>query len=50
MARLIEGIADFPRLRGSSFIYAGKTKLLYNLIRQPKPYFLSRPGRFGQRP
>jgi hypothetical protein len=42
------GIADFAEIRQENFIYADKTELLYNLVRVKRPYFLSRPRRFGK--
>jgi hypothetical protein len=42
------GIASFSKIAENNYIYADKTKLLYDLIRNKKPYFLSRPRRFGK--
>jgi hypothetical protein len=42
------GIADFETLRQGNYIYADKTELLYRLIEDVPPYFLSRPRRFGK--
>ncbi|MDR1085677.1 MAG: AAA family ATPase [Deltaproteobacteria bacterium] len=51
MSGLIElqaGLAAFPAIRQEGCFYAGKTQLLRQLIKVPKPYFLSRPRRFGK--
>ena len=48
---LPDGVADFAVIRdpAQNFLYADKTKLLYRLLANPfKPYFLSRPRRFGK--
>ena len=45
------GVADFATIRDPAYnyVYADKTKLLHGLLKQPgKPYFLSRPRRFGK--
>lgn len=42
------GIQDFEDLRKKGFIYADKTALVYKLATEGKPYFLSRPRRFGK--
>ena len=42
------GIQDFEDLRERGFIYVDKTDLIYKLAREGKPYFLSRPRRFGK--
>jgi hypothetical protein len=42
------GIADFAEIRQGGFLYADKTKQLHQLIKTKKPYFLSRPRRFGK--
>ncbi|MDR1084756.1 MAG: AAA family ATPase, partial [Deltaproteobacteria bacterium] len=42
------GIADFETLRRGNYIYADKTELLYRLVGDMTPYFLSRPRRFGK--
>ncbi|MDR3204793.1 MAG: ATP-binding protein [Deltaproteobacteria bacterium] len=42
------GIEDFLEIRNSDLFYADKTKLLYSLLQINKPYFLSRPRRFGK--
>ncbi len=42
------GIQDFEDLRRRGFIYVDKTAYIYKLFREGKPYFLSRPRRFGK--
>ena len=42
------GIQDFEKLRESNFVYVDKTELVYNLVRNEVPCFLSRPRRFGK--
>jgi hypothetical protein len=42
------GISDFKELIQGNFIYVDKTEYIYNLIKQGKYYFLSRPRRFGK--
>ncbi|MCR5217572.1 AAA family ATPase, partial [Treponema sp.] len=42
------GIQDFEDLRNRNCIYVDKTALVYKLAREGKPYFLSRPRRFGK--
>lgn len=42
------GIQDFEDLRKRGFIYVDKTALVYKLANEGKPYFLSRPRRFGK--
>ena len=42
------GIQDFEDLRRRGFIYVDKTAFVYKLAREGKPYFLSRPRRFGK--
>jgi hypothetical protein len=48
MQKLPDGIADFPHLIQNNFLYADKTEFLYRLVTVEKPYFLSRPRRFGK--
>ena len=48
-ARLLPiGIQDFEDLRKRNCIYVDKTALIYKLATEGKPYFLSRPRRFGK--
>lgn len=42
------GIQDFEDLRTRGCIYVDKTELIYKLATEGKPYFLSRPRRFGK--
>jgi hypothetical protein len=42
------GIAAFETLRQGNYIYADKTEILYRLLEDMTPYFLSRPRRFGK--
>lgn len=48
-ARLLPiGIQDFEDLRKRGCIYVDKTEYIYKLATEGKPYFLSRPRRFGK--
>jgi hypothetical protein len=42
------GIQDFEYLRTNNYLYVDKTAYIYRLISRGKPYFLSRPRRFGK--
>ena len=42
------GIQSFESLRKDGYLYVDKTPLIYKLIKEGKPYFLSRPRRFGK--
>jgi len=42
------GIQDFEDIRRSGYVYVDKTPLLYKMITEGNPYFLSRPRRFGK--
>ena len=42
------GIQDFADLRQRGCIYVDKTDLIYKLATEGKPYFISRPRRFGK--
>ena len=42
------GIQDFEDLRTRKCIYVDKTDFIYKLSYEGKPYFLSRPRRFGK--
>jgi len=42
------GIQDFEKLRTEGFLYVDKTAYVHQLARQPLPYFLGRPRRFGK--
>ena len=42
------GIQSFDSLRRDGYVYVDKTPLIYKMITEGKPYFLSRPRRFGK--
>ena len=42
------GVQSFEKLRKEGFIYIDKTPLIYKMITEGCPYFLSRPRRFGK--
>ena len=42
------GIQSFVSIRKGGYIYIDKTALIYKMITEGKPYFLSRPRRFGK--
>ncbi len=42
------GIQDFATLRKDHYLYVDKTGYIYQLVHEGKPYFLSRPRRFGK--
>jgi hypothetical protein len=42
------GIQDFVTIRTGGYLYVDKTSLIYRLVNEGKPYFLSRPRRFGK--
>ena len=42
------GIQDFEDLRRRGCVYVDKTAFVYKLATEGKPYFLSRPRRFGK--
>ncbi|MDR0640109.1 MAG: AAA family ATPase, partial [Spirochaetaceae bacterium] len=42
------GIQDFEDLRRKGFLYVDKTEYVWRLVTEGKPYFLSRPRRFGK--
>ena len=42
------GIQDFEDIRNGNYLYVDKTALIYQLVMKGKPYFLSRPRRFGK--
>ena len=47
-AKLPIGIQDFAGLRKDGYLYVDKTAYIYKLAHEGKPYFLSRPRRFGK--
>jgi len=42
------GVQSFEKLITNDFFYIDKTAHIWNLIKDPAPYFLSRPRRFGK--
>jgi Holliday junction resolvase-like predicted endonuclease len=48
LRNLPTGIQDFEKLRNQNCLYVDKTEHVYNLANGYKPYFLSRPRRFGK--
>ncbi|MDR2140258.1 MAG: ATP-binding protein [Deltaproteobacteria bacterium] len=48
MKDLPVGLASFEEIRLDGNVYADKTEFLRNLLKSRKPYFLSRPRRFGK--
>ncbi|MBR2527463.1 MAG: ATP-binding protein [Blautia sp.] len=42
------GIQGFEGLRKDRYVYVDKTAYIYRLVHEGKPYFLSRPRRFGK--
>lgn len=42
------GIQGFEKLRKEGYLYIDKTALIYKMITEGCPYFLSRPRRFGK--
>lgn len=42
------GIQSFEDIRRGRYLYIDKTALVYQLVTMGKPYFLSRPRRFGK--
>ena len=48
MRKLPIGIQDFEDIRNGNYLYVDKTALIYQLVMKGKPYFLSRPRRFGK--
>ena len=47
-AKLPIGIQGFEGLRNDGYVYVDKTEYIYRLAHEGKPYFLSRPRRFGK--
>ena len=48
MEKLPIGIQSFKSLREDGFLYVDKTRQLFELAKEAKYYFLSRPRRFGK--
>lgn len=46
--KLPVGIQTFERIRSENYIYVDKTQFVYELANLSRPYFLSRPRRFGK--
>ena len=46
--KLPVGIQSFEQIVGERYLYVDKTEYIYNLVHTGKPYFLSRPRRFGK--
>ena len=42
------GVQDFESIRNDRYLYVDKTEYIYTLVHNGKPYFLSRPRRFGK--
>ena len=42
------GIQSFETIRMDGYVYVDKTPLIYKMITEGKPYFMSRPRRFGK--
>jgi len=42
------GIQDFENIRNEGYVYVDKTAYIYRLVSEGKPFFLSRPRRFGK--
>ena len=42
------GIQDFESIRKDGYLYVDKTEYIYELVHGGKPFFLSRPRRFGK--
>ena len=42
------GIQSFEKIRTEGYVYVDKTPLIYKMITEGMPYFLSRPRRFGK--
>ncbi len=42
------GIQSFESIRSEGYVYVDKTPLIYKMITEGKPYFMSRPRRFGK--
>ena len=42
------GIQSFESIRKDGYVYVDKTRFIHKMITEGKPYFLSRPRRFGK--
>jgi hypothetical protein len=48
LERLPLGVESFDLFHDENLLYADKTELLYKMLKVTRPYFLSRPRRFGK--
>jgi hypothetical protein len=48
MKKLPIGIQSFSEIRNGGYVYVDKTELVHRMVTMGKPYFLSRPRRFGK--
>ncbi|ADV43936.1 ATP-binding protein [Bacteroides helcogenes] len=48
MRKLPIGIQTFEEIRNGGYLYVDKTAMVYQIVNVGKPYFLSRPRRFGK--
>lgn len=48
LRKLPVGIQTFEDLRKNNYLYVDKTDMIYEIVSNGKPYFLSRPRRFGK--
>lgn len=48
MRKLPIGIQTFEEIRSGGYLYVDKTEMVYQIANIGKPYFLSRPRRFGK--
>jgi hypothetical protein len=48
MQKLPVGIQSFSNLREDNYLYIDKTEFIFRLLHLGKPFFLSRPRRFGK--
>ena len=48
MQKLPIGVQDFEKIRTGDYAYVDKTELVYRLVTEGAPCFLSRPRRFGK--
>lgn len=48
MRKLPVGIQTFEEIRKGGYLYVDKTAMVYQIANTGKPYFLSRPRRFGK--
>lgn len=48
MRKLPIGIQTFEGIRKENYLYVDKTALVWRMANLGKPYFLSRPRRFGK--